>query len=64
MYAKIQYELCLYMKIQIFLMYIKIQNTVVGVSLTDNHHLRVIVMIQHFASHYQGRPIPSRGYRA
>jgi len=45
MYAKIQYELCLY---------IKIQTTDVGVSLTDNHHLRAILMIHRFTSRCQG----------
>uniref|UniRef100_A0A0V0HZP2 Putative ovule protein n=1 Tax=Solanum chacoense TaxID=4108 RepID=A0A0V0HZP2_SOLCH len=31
-------------------MYIKIQSTIVGVSLIDNHHVRAIVMIQRSSS--------------
>ena len=44
-------------------MYIKIQNTGVGVSLTDNHHIRAIVKIQRSNSRYQHIPYPAKCIR-
>lgn len=62
MYAKIYKNSEMYVKIQINSVY---KNTIISivVSLIDNCHLRAIVMIQCFVSHYQSRPIPCRGYR-
>ena len=57
-----KYNFEMYVKIQLKCLY-KNTNTFVGVSLTDNYHVRAIVIIQYFPSRCHGRPIPCRGYR-
>ena len=44
-------------------MYVEIQMIVVGVSLTDNHHIRAIVMIQRSTSRCQSILYPAKGIR-
>lgn len=61
MYSKIQYNCGMYVKIQINSVY-KIQLTSLEDSVTENHHARVIPMIQYFVSRFQVRHMPCHKY--
>ena len=57
---RIQHNSEMYFKIQLIYVY-KNAITSMGVSLTDNHHIRVIVMIHRSTSRYQRIPYPAKG---